>query len=59
MGVCFPISYELTRLSAKGEDISEIPGLAYHINTTGEVVDATFTIKDFKESIKQKTKEIE
>ena len=59
MGVCFPISYKLTRLSAKGEDISEIPGLAYHINTTGEVVDATFTIKDFKESIKQKTKEIE
>ena len=58
MGVCFPISYELTRLSAKGEDISEIPRLAYHISTTGETVDATFTIKGFKESIRQKTKEI-
>lgn len=58
MGVGFPISYKLTRLSAKGEDITEIPRLAYHISTTGEVVDATFTIEDFKKSIKQKTKEI-
>ena len=55
-GCCYPISYQLTRMHAKGEDISKIPELKYYISTTKEEVPATFTKEDYLKEVKQEIK---
>ena len=55
-----PLSFEITKSLAKGEDISKYKDQpSYYLRRDGQYEDATFTIKEFLDSIdSKKTKEL-
>lgn len=53
MGVCHPISYQMIESLATGEGVDSYPDTLHYIINSSRKIEATFTKKEFLESVKK------
>ena len=55
LGMSYPTSYECTRILASGGSIREDDEkIAYYISSSKEIVDGTFSTKEFMDSVRER-----